>query len=462
MFPKEVYSNRRKHLKEIIKEGILLFPGNSEVAYNYSANTYYFRQDSSFSYFFGLNQPDLVGMIDVDNDREILFGNDVSLDDIIWMGPQPLMKDRAAEVGVSSVFPLDSLQEYISTAKKKGRKIHFLPPYRAKTVLFLEELLGILHSQIPQNTSEKLIRAVIRLRSVKDQYEIKEIEQMVDVAYAMHTTVMKMAKPGKVEAELAGTIEGIAAMGGGTIAFPIILSRHGETLHNHVHHNVLKAGDLVVTDAGAESPFLYASDITRTTPVGGKFSTRQKEIYNIVLKAETSTIERVKPGVRYFDIHLAAAKTIVQGLKDVGLMKGNMDDAVREGAHALFFPHGIGHMLGMDVHDMEGLGEDFVGYDEETKRMDQFGTSSLRLGKRLQPGFVFTDEPGIYFIPALIEQWNKEKKCASFINYPKVLEYIGFGGIRIEDDLLVTETGCRVLGKPIPKTIKEVEQMARS
>jgi len=462
MFPSEVYQKRRQKLKELLPQGVILFPGNREVPYNYPANTYRFRQDSSFSYFFGLHEPDLAGIIDPENDREILFGNDVSLEDIIWMGPQPLLKEKAASVGIKETFPLAALQDFTKKALQAKRKIHYLPPYRSEVLLFLHDILGLNPGEVVSGASTDLVRAVVNLRSVKDAYEIAEIEKMVNVAGEMHTTVMRLAKPGRKEAEIAGIIEGIALASGGASAYPVILSKHGEILHNHSHANVLKAGDLLVTDAGAESERLYASDITRTVPVGGKFSARQKEIYEIVLAAEINTIERIKPGKPHLEVHLAAARDIALGLKAIGLMKGDIEEAVSAGAHALFFPHGLGHMLGMDVHDMEGLGEEFVGYDEEVKRVQQFGTAYLRLGKKLKPGFVLTDEPGIYFIPALIDNWYSERKFEQFINYPRVLEYKDFGGIRIEDNLLVTETGCRVLGNPIPKTAEEVEEVCRS
>lgn len=457
MFPSEVYKKRRQKLREFLPEGLILFPGNKEVSYNYPANTYRFRQDSSFSYFFGLNEPDLIGIIDSDNGKEMLFGNDASLEDIIWMGPQPLLKEKAYAVAVQNTYPLSALEDTINRAMAAGRKIHYLPPYRSETILMLHDLLKISPREVAAQASPDLIKAVVSLRSVKDPYEIEEIERMVNIAGEMHTTVMRLAKPGKKESEIAGIIEGIALANGGASAYPIILSKHGEILHNHSHNNILKAGDLLVTDAGVESELLYASDITRTVPVGGKFSSRQREIYEVVLKAETNTINRIKPGIPHLEIHLAAARDIALGLKEIGLMKGDIDEAVQAGAHALFFPHGLGHMLGMDVHDMEGLGEEFVGYDDQIKRVQQFGTAYLRLGKKLRPGYILTDEPGIYFIPALIDAWYGEKKFEQFINYPRVLEYKDFGGIRIEDNLLVTETGCRVLGNPIPKTVDEIE-----
>lgn len=461
MFEKQVYTERRKKLKSKISSGVLLFLGNQEAAFNYPANTYHYRQDSSFSYFFGLNHPNLAGVIDIDENNDYIFGNDVDMDDIIWMGPQESIKDQASLVGVDNTAPMSKLDDYIKNAISKGRKIHFLPPYRGETIIQLEGLLGIHHNKVKENVSEELIQGVVALRSIKEDVEIAEIEKMVDVAYKMHTTAMKMAMPGVIEREIAGTIEGISLAGGGPVSFPVILSINGQTLHNHYHGNILKEGRMMVVDAGAESELLYSSDITRTVPVGGIFNQRQRDIYQIVLDANVKSIEAIKPGVTYKSVHLLAAKVIASGLKDLGLMKGDVDEAVRQGAHAMFFPHGLGHMMGMDVHDMEGLGENYVGYDEETKRSNQFGTAFLRLGRRLQPGFVLTDEPGIYFIPALIDQWRNENKFTEFINYDKVETFKDFGGIRIEDDILVTDTGYRVFGKPIPKTVAEIEAIMK-
>lgn len=458
MFNASVYTDRRNRLKSEVQSGIILILGNPEASYNYPANTYHFRQDSNFLYFFGLDHPDLAGVIDVDNNEDFIFGNDVDLDDIIWMGPQPFLKDRATEVGIKNTQPLNKLLDFIKVAMSKGRKIHFTSPYRGKTYLQLEGLLGIPSSEIKNKASVELIKGIVKLRSIKDKFEIAEIEKAVDIAYEMHTTSMRMAMPGRIEREIAGTIEGISLAKGGPVSFPIILSVNGETLHNHYHGNVLETGRMMVTDAGAETTMHYSSDITRTVPVGGKFNQRQKDIYEIVLAANMKTIEATKPGISNKELHLLAAKTIFLGLKDLGLMKGNTDDAVKEGAHAMFFPHGLGHMLGLDVHDLEGMGENYVGYDDEIKRSTQFGTAFLRLGRRHQPGFVFTIEPGIYFIPALIDKWKREGQYNDFINFDKVESYKDFGGIRIEDDILVTETGYKVLGKPIPKTVAEIEE----
>ena len=376
------------------------------------------------------------------------------------MGLQPTIRDRAARVGVTNTGTLDDLEKTVKSAVSGGKKIHLAPPYRGKTLLWLEKLMGIAHTEVKKHVSEDLIKAVVAMRSVKDDLEIAQIEEAVEVAYKMHTTAMKMARPGVVEQEIAGVIEGISISHGGPVSFPVILSIDGQTLHNHYHGNILKEGRMMVVDAGSETSMRYASDITRTVPVGGRFNARQKEIYEIVLKANTDTIKAMKPGVLYRDMHLLAAKIIAAGLKDLGLMKGNIDEAVDQGAHALFFPHGLGHMMGLDVHDMEGLGENYVGYDDQVKRSDQFGLAFLRLARELKPGFVLTDEPGIYFIPALIDQWKDEGRFTEFINYDKVMPYKDFGGIRIEDDILVTEDGSRVLGRPIPKTVAEVEKAA--
>jgi Xaa-Pro aminopeptidase len=462
MFPAKVYSDRRAMLRKELSTGLVLFLGNQESAFNYPANTYSFRQDSSFLYFFGLDHPDLAGVIDLDNGNDYIFGNDVDIDDIIWMGKQPTIKDQAHKVGVEDTAPLKELAVLIKNAREKGRKIYYLPAYRGETIIWLTELLDLHHSRLRENSSVELIKAVIKLRMVKDDLEIKEIERMIDVAWLMHTTAMKMAKPGVVEQEIAGVIEGIALSYAGPVSFPVILSINGQTLHNHYHGNTLIEGKMLVCDAGCESTLHYASDITRTVPVGGKFSKRQKEIYEIVLKANLAATAAVKIGVPFRDIHLIAATEIVKGLNALGIMKGDVKAAVNKGAHTLFFPHGLGHPLGLDVHDLEGMGETFVGYDNEVTRSKEFGLAFLRFGRKLQKNFVMTIEPGIYFIPELIDIWKKENKLGEFINYDKVDTYRDFGGIRIEDDILVTEKGARVLGKPIPKTVEEVEKTMKN
>jgi Xaa-Pro aminopeptidase len=462
MFQKEVYWKRRKDLHTLMDSGILLLPANDESAMNYKGNTYHYRQDSSFLYFFGINQAGLAGVLDLDSGRDILYGDDLTIDDIIWMGEHPSMKELAARVGVEQSKPFSALSEDLRQAISSGRKIHILPPYRGDQEIKLCGLLDCQLEKVRDFVSEEFIKSVVALRSIKDEFEIAEIEKAVDVAYIMHTTAMKMGFPGNFERELAGAIEGIALSHGGPVSFPVILSMDGQTLHNHDHSNELVKGRLVVTDAGAETPLSYSSDITRTFPVGGKFDERQKDIYELVLKANMEAIENTAPGVRNLDLHLGAARTIAGGLKDLGILKGDVEELVAAGAHALFFPHGLGHMLGLDVHDMENLGENYVGYGDSVKRSDQFGLAYLRMGRELEPGFVFTIEPGCYFIPSLISLWKKEGKFTDFINYSKAEEFIGLGGVRIEDDVLVTDKGYRVLGTPIPKTVHEVEETMNS
>ena len=458
MFTSEVYTERRLKLRKKIRSGIIIIHGNTESPMSYPKNTYRFRQDSSFLYYFGLDMPNLVGVIDIEDGKDCVYGNDFDLDDVIWMGPQPTINELGKSVGVLCTHPLKDLTSTIHRAIKNGRKVHFLPQYRAENILSFERLLGIHPSLIAKYSSIELVKAVVSMRSIKEQCEIAEIDKACDIGYQMHVAAMKMAKPGITEQEIAGTIEGIAAIKGQMPSFPIILSQNGETLHNHDHSNILKLGRMLLTDAGAEANSHYASDFTRTYPVGGEFTQQQRDIYNIVLNANNHAISLCKPGVTYQSIHLEAAKVIAKGLTDLGLMKGNVDEAVANGAHAMFFPHGLGHMMGLDVHDMEDLGENHVGYDDEVSRIDQFGTAYLRLGRRLQTGFVLTVEPGIYFIPELIRKWKAEKINSTFINYDKAEEYIGFGGIRLEDDVLITENGSRLLGtKRIPITVSEVE-----
>ncbi|MEI6434411.1 MAG: aminopeptidase P family protein [Bacteroidota bacterium] len=458
MFPSKVYMERRKKLRSELSEGVVLFLGNQEVPFNYPANTYSFRQDSAFSYFFGLDHPDLAGVIDLNEGKDYIFGNDVDIEDIIWMGVQPLIKDQAAKAGVEQTAPLTGLNDLIKNAISEGRKIHFAPPYRGETILWLSDLLGIPHLELKEKTSEPLIKAIIKLRMKKDFLEVAEIEKMVDVAWKMHTTGIKMAKPGVVEREIAGIIEGIALSQCGPVSFPVILSINGQTLHNHYHGNTLVEGRMLVIDAGCENDLHYSSDITRTVPVGGKFNARQKGIYEVVLNANLTAIKAVKPGVPFREIHMLAATEIAKGLTNLGIMKGDPVEAALKGAHTLFFPHGLGHPLGLDVHDLEGMGENLVGYDDEVIRSTEFGLAFLRFGRKLQEDFVMTIEPGIYFIPELIDIWKAENKLSEFINYDIVETYKDFGGIRIEDDVLVTGDGYRVLGKPIPKTVAEIEE----
>lgn len=434
--------------------------GNGEASSNYPDNTYHFRQDSSFLYFFGINHPGFAGVIDVDGGDEILFGNDFTMDDIIWMGPQPSVAQQAAEVGVEKSAPWAQLKQVVENARRQGRCVHFLPPYRNANKLWLEELTGIRVAQLADHVSVELIKAIVALRSVKSELEIAEIERACDIGYEMHTTAMRMCKPGVKEQLIAGTIEGIALAHGAGVSFPTILSMNGETLHNHYHGNILQEGRLMLTDAGAETNMNYCSDFTRTMPVGGRFTQRQKEVYNIVVAAHDCAIDHARPGNTWKEVHLEVCRTLARGLKELGLMKGDVDEAVAAGAHALFMPHGLGHMMGLDVHDMEDLGQIYVGYDDEIRPSTQFGLASLRMGRRLQEGFVITDEPGIYFIPALIDQWRAEGMHTDFLCYDAIEKYKDFGGIRLEDDVLITATGSRFLGqKRIPLYVDEVEKM---
>ena len=459
MFKSDVYVKRRDELRRRMKTGLALFIGNVESPMNYPANTYHFRQDSDFLYFFGLDLPGFAGLMDLDSGKDKIFGNEVDIDDIVWMGPQPSVKDLAFKCGVTNTAPMAKLEEVIKDAVSKRRRVHFLPPYRGETKMTLGSLLKENPCQMKTLASTDLVKAVVSMRSIKEKVEIDEIEKAVDLAYTMHVTAMKMCKPGVIEQDIFGTIEGIALAKGGGTSFPIILSINGQTLHNHAHNNVLKKGRMMVTDAGAETNLHYASDITRTTPVGGKFSDTQKDIYDIVLKTNTDAIKAARPGLSNRNLHLMACKNIASGLKELGLMKGGTDEAVAAGAHALFMPHGLGHMMGLDVHDMEALGENYIGYNDEVKRSDQFGLAFLRFALPYMPGHVFTIEPGCYFIPELIEKWKSEKKFTEFINYSKIDKYMSIGGIRIEDNVLITEKGHKLLGKPIPKTIKEIESI---
>jgi Xaa-Pro aminopeptidase len=459
MFDSKIYTERRVRLREQVGSGLILFFGNEESPMNYTANTYHFRQDSSFLYYFGLNTPSLAALVDADEGKDVIFGNDVDMEDIIWMGHLPTMKERASLVGVSETAPLTQLEETIKEALQKGKSIHYLPPYRPENTLKIAQLLGVEHDSVKKYASKEFISAVVAQRNIKIPEEIGQMELAHEVTYDMYVNAMKMAKPGVYEYEIVGKMEGIIGASGCHVAFPIILTKNGQILHNHYHGNQLEEGDLLVMDAGSESPMNYASDITRTVPVGGKFTEQQKQIYEIVLQAQETAIQNIKPEVMFKDIHLRSATVIASGLKEIGLMKGDTAEAVQAGAHALFFPHGLGHMIGLDVHDMEDLGEDYVGYDQTVERSTQFGLAYLRLAKKLEPGNVLTVEPGIYFIPALIDQWSAENKFDQFIDYAKVEAYRHFGGIRIEDDVLVTQDSSQVLGKSIPKTVEEVEEI---
>jgi len=459
IFDTKVYISRREHLHKLMKNGIAVFIGNNESPFNYPANAYHFRQDSVFLYYFGIDLPDFAAVMDFDSGNDIVFGNDFDMDDIIWRGPQPTVSEIAKKCGIDNSQLFSQLETTIQEALAKGRKVHFLPPYRGETKITLASLLKENPCQMKSLASVDLIKAVVEMRSIKEEIEIQEIEKAIDIAYEMHTTAMKMCKPGVKEQEIFGMIEGIALSRGAGVSFPSIVSVNGQTLHNHSHSNILSEGKMLIVDAGAETDMHYASDITRTIPVGGKFSQMQKDIYNIVLKANIEAINAAAPELSNKDVHILACKIIVSGLKELGLMKGNIDDAVEAGAHALFMPHGIGHMLGLDVHDMEGIGENFVGYSDKVKRSSQFGMAYLRFALPYKAGHVFTIEPGCYFIPELIDKWRSEGKFMEFVNYEAIGAYTSVGGIRIEDNVLITETGSKKLGKPIPKTVSEIEEI---
>lgn len=460
MFDKATYVSRRVKLKELVKNGIIILFGNNESPCNYPSNGYYpFRQDSSFLYYFGLNRDGLVGVIDIDNNTETLVGNDIDIEDIVWYGSVDSVHDMAESVGVANTAPMKSLKTICNDAMRQKRSIHFLPPYRHDIKLQIFDLLGIHPVQQKESASMELINAVVKMRSTKEQQEIEELERAATIGYRMHTTAMRITKPGLTEKYVGGQVDGVAHSYGAAVSFPTIFSQHGEIMHGNPSMAVLESGRLALCDAGAETINNYCSDNTRTYPVNGKFTQRQLEIYSIVEACHDYVLDVAKPGVKYMDVHFAVCKLMTDRLKELGLMKGDTEEAVAAGAHAMFLPHGLGHMMGMDVHDMENLDQTNVGFDEETRpRLDQFGTNCLRMGRRLEEGFVVTDEPGIYFIPALIDNWKASGHCKEFLNFDKIEAYKDFGGIRLEDDVLITKDGCRFIGKErIPYHPKDVE-----
>lgn len=461
MFSKETYVNHRTELKKLVKSGVIILFGNNESPANFPANGYYpFRQDSSFLYYFGLQRDGLVGVIDIDNDTETIVGDDIDIDDIVWYGSVNSVSNMAESCGVRNSAPMKQLQVICNNALRDKRQVHFLPPYRHDTMIQIFDLLGIHPNQQREQASLELINAVVKQRSTKSQLEIEEIERACAVGYKMHTTAMRLTKPGVTEKFVGGQVDGIANSYGSMTSFPTIFTQHGEIMHGNPSMAVLESGRLALCDCGAETMEHYCSDNTRTFPVNGKFTQRQLEIYSIVVDCHDLALSLAKPGVKYFDVHLGVCRLMTDRLKELGLMKGDTEAAVRAGAHAMFLPHGLGHMMGMDVHDMEGLGQIHVGFDEETRpNLEQFGTNCLRMGRKLEEGFVITDEPGIYFIPALIDEWRAKGLHTDFINYEKLETYKDFGGIRIEDDLLITKDGCRFLGKErIPYHPKDVEE----
>lgn len=460
MFSKETYVGRRAELKRLVKSGIILLFGNNESPVNYPSNGYYpFRQDSSFLYYFGINRDGLVGVIDIDENTETIIGNDIDIEDIVWIGYVDSVKDLAASVGVDKTAPMKQLQVICNEALRQHRQIHFLPPYRYDTKLQIFDLLGIHPNQQKEAASLELIKAVVKMRSKKEQQEIDEIEDACSTGYKMHTTAMRLTKPGLTEKYVGGQVDGVAHSYGAMVSFATIFTQHGEIMHGIPRWDELQSGRLVLCDAGAENRNNYCSDNTRTYPVNGKFTQRQLEVYSIVEACHDYVLDVAKPGVKYKDVHLAVCRLMTERLKELGLMKGDVDEAVNAGAHAMFLPHGLGHMMGMDVHDMEGLGQVYVGFDDETRPSTQFGTNALRMGRRLEEGFVVTDEPGIYIIPDLIDDWKAKGLHKDFINYDVLETYKDFGGIRIEDDVLITADGCRFLGKErIPYHPKDIEE----
>jgi Xaa-Pro aminopeptidase len=460
MFKTQTYLNRREILKTRIDSGIALFLGNDESPMNYEDNPYHFRQDSSFLYYFGLNKAGLAGIVDFDEGKDYVFGNDLTVEDFVWMGYQPALKELAQSSGIENTGSLSEMEKFLREAVTKGRTIHFLPPYRAKKQIELYRLLDINPMETQKAASVELIKAVVAQREIKSDEELLEIEKAVNTTVDMHLAAMQMARPGIMESDIVARVQEIAVRAGGNISFPIIATIHGETLHNHYHGNQLKEGDMFLLDCGAETSMGYAGDLSSTVPVSPSFTDRQKAIYNIVLASHNASIEMLKPGIPFKDIYFEACRIIVDGLKGLDLMKGDAEEAVRSGAHAMFFPCGLGHQMGLDIHDMENLGEVYVGYDGKPKSQ-QFGLKSLRMAKPLVPGIVITIEPGIYFIPSLIDMWRAENRFTDFINYDILETYKDFGGIRNEEDFVITTDGCKLIGRKKPKTIEEVENQKR-
>jgi Xaa-Pro aminopeptidase len=458
MFSRETYVNRRAALASQFDSGILLLPGNSESPMNYADNCYSFRQDSTFLYYFGLDQADLAAVIDIDSGETTIFGDELTIDYIVWMGDLPTIASRAEKVGVSDTQPLSDLGNVVQNALAAGRPVRFLPPYRAETTLKLSELLDIPPSQVGDQSSEEFIWAVVNQRNHKTDEEVAELEKAVETSVAMHTAAMRMVRPGMVEAEVAAEVERIAIAAGGRISFPVIATIHGETLHNHDHSNVTSDGDLFLLDIGAETSMGYGGDLTSTFPVSKKFTEQQKMIYELVLNSYDAAVAGLAPGVPNRNTHFTAARVIFDGLKDLGIFKGDTDEALEAGAHAMVFPCGVGHMMGLDIHDMENLGEVIVGYAGKPKS-EQFGLKSLRLARELEPGFVITVEPGVYFIPQLMDLWRSENHCTEFINFDELDKWREFGGIRNEEDYLITADGARRLGPHKPQTVSEVEDL---
>ncbi|MDD6018881.1 MAG: aminopeptidase P family protein [bacterium] len=458
LFSQTTYVERRRRLRELVGDGIIVIFGNNNSPMNYPNNGYKFRQDSSFLYFTGQHREGLVLVIDCNSGKEILFGDEVSIDDIVWYGKVKSAAEMAEESGISELRPYARLHDLVAEAK--GRTIHYLPPYRHENMIAIMNLLGIKPEEQKAHSSVTLIKAIVALRSIKSEEEIAELERAAAIGYKMHTTAMKLVtKPGMTEAYISGVIEGIACSLGSNVSFGNIVTMHGEIMHGCPSPSPLEPGRLLLVDAGAETFEHYCSDNTRTMPISGRFTQKQRDIVQIVADCHDLALTFAKPGLRWYDTHMAVCRLMTERLKDLGLMKGNTDDAVAAGAHAMFMPHGLGHMMGMDVHDMEGLGQNYVGYDDTIQPSDQFGLASLRFARKLEVGHVITDEPGIYFIPDLIDDWYRNGINADFICFDKVNEYRDFGGVRIEDDVLITPDGCRFLGEDrVPYHPADVEE----
>ncbi|MCK5066435.1 MAG: aminopeptidase P family protein [Bacteroidales bacterium] len=458
MFSKETYTERRNKLAASVSGGLILLPGNEESPMNYADNTYHFRQDSTFLYYFGLDQPSLTGIVDADTGESILFGDDVTIDMIVWTGVLPSLASLGEQVGVKQIRPSSDLTRYLSGALTANRAVHFLNPYRSDIRLKISSWLGMKHQGVADSFSLELTKAVVAQREIKSDEEIAELDRAVEISADMHLAAMRFARPGMRESEVAAKVAEVALSANGNLAFPIIATINGQTLHNHYHGNTIQSGDLFLLDAGAETENHYAGDLSSTFPVDSEFTSLQKEIYQLSLDTHLAAVSMLKPGTAFKEVHLTACRSIFEGLKSFGLTRGNADEAVEAGAHALFFPCGTGHMMGLDVHDMENLGEQWVGYDGVPKST-QFGLKSLRLGKELRPGFVLTIEPGIYFIPQLIDRWKEEDHLSQFLNYKEIEKFRDFSGLRNEEDFVISHEGARRLGKALPLTIEGVESM---
>ena len=456
MFDISIYLKRRSNLKSRLDSGLILLMGNDESPINYKDKTYWFRQDSTFLYYFGLNYPGLIGILDVDEGKDYIFGNNPTIEDTIWMGHQETLDDLARKTGVENTGNIPDIDKFLKQAIAKDRTIHFLPPYRAENKIKLFNWMNTNPIKIRDFASVELIKAVVEQREIKSDEELKEIEKAVDITVDMHVTAMQNVRPGLLESDIVSEVERIAKKSGGNTSFPTIGTKHGEILHNHYYGNQLMEGDMFLLDCGAETAMGYAGDLSSTMPVSASFTERQRDIYNITLLSHNASIEMLKPGILFKEIYYQACRVIVDGLKDLGLMKGETNEAVQLGAHALFFPCGLGHQMGLDIHDMEDLGEEYVGYDGKPKSK-QFGLKSLRLAKPLVSGMVLTIEPGIYFIPSLINMWKSEQRFNKFINYEKLEKYKEFGGIRNEENFVITADGYKLIGKKKPKTIEDVE-----